>query len=330
MRIETRDLAGERTEKLWEAVPLSQPWTVFIDVTNLCNFSCIYCPTGNPQMIAQTNRFNGHMTMEIFRKVVDGLREFSPRARVINLYKDGDPLFHPQFLEMVRLLNFADVADKIYSKTNGELIWWKPDLATAPLDMLGISVPHVREDAISKIVGHRVNYNRYVAGIKRLFEDSRRKFTINAKMAVYDHTEADVEKFYHDFEPICDTVALEGLHGWGANDLGDMMLGVEPIPHDGTPIVPRIACPLPFYMMSVNSDGTTAVCCSEWGHFHDLGDVKTHTLKEIFNSDKSKAFRMMHLTGNRKDNKACKDCQYRDTLMDNIDDHLDEMIGRIK
>jgi radical SAM protein with 4Fe4S-binding SPASM domain len=330
MRIKTVELSDKDRTPLWEVAPLSQPWTVYIDVTNLCNFKCVYCPTGNPEMISQTMRYNGHMTLGVFKKVVTDLRELD-QLRIVNLYKDGDPLVNPNFCNMVHILRSALLERvRIYSKTNGELIPHTPNLAAAPLDMLGLSVPHVTDDGIRSIVGKPVSYKRYKDGVKRLYEDSRRQFTLNAKMARYKMTEAHIEKFYRDFEPITDTVAIEGLHGWGANDLGDMLLGVEVEPHDGSPVVPHIACPLPFMMMSVNSDGTTAVCCSEWGHFHDLGDVKLNTLKEIFNNEKSKAFRLMHLEGRRYENMACKDCQYRDTLQDNIDGHLKEMIERMK
>jgi radical SAM protein with 4Fe4S-binding SPASM domain len=330
MRIETRQLAGERVDKLWEVAPLPTPWTIFIDVTNRCNFRCVYCPTGNPDMIKHVERHTGHMPMDLYRKIVNDMRELDPRPRVVNLYKDGEPLFHPNFVEMVHVLYDAGVTDRIYTKTNGELITKNKGLASAPLDMLGISVPHSDPDKIPDVVGKKVNYQKYIDGIKALYEDSRRSFTINAKMAFYNMTDDDVEKFYHDFEPICDTVAIEGLHGWGANDLGDMLLGVEVEPHDGSPVVPHLACPLPLYMMSINSDGSTAVCCAEWGHFHDLGDVHKESVLDLWNNDKRNAFRLMHLEGRRNENMACKDCQYRDTLMDNIDDHLDEMIERMR
>jgi radical SAM protein with 4Fe4S-binding SPASM domain len=83
-------------------------------------------------------------------------------------------------------------------------------------------------------------------------------------------------------------------------------------------------------MMSINSDGTTGVCCAEWGHFHNLGDVRKESIKEIWNNKKTYDFCMMHLEGRRFENEACKDCQYRDTLADNIDAHIPEMLERMK
>lgn len=328
-RIQTKDLAGERTDNLWEVVPLSTPWTMYIDVTNRCNFRCIYCPTGNPEMLKTAQRVQQDMPMALYRKLIADMRGFDKKVRIVNLYKDGDPLMNKNFTRMAQMLRDADVTEKIYSKTNGELIPFRPDLAEAPLDMLGVSVPHVRDDGFLQVVGKKVDYQKYKDGIKRLFEDSRRTFTINAKIARYQMTDEEIEQFFVDFEPITDTVAMEGLHGWGARSLGDMFL--EDIgTHDGVPFNYKLVCPLTFYMMSISSDGVTNVCCAEWGNFHALGNAYAESLRDIFNGAKSKAFRVMHLEGRRFENVACADCQYRDNLPDNIDPHREEMLERIK
>jgi radical SAM protein with 4Fe4S-binding SPASM domain len=329
MRIETRQLAEQYRSKLWDVVPLDTPWSIYIDITNLCNFKCIYCPTGNPEMIQAVNRRQSNMSMRLYKKLIDDMGHFKQKIRIVNLYKDGDPLVNKNFCEMVQILRDADVTDKIYSKTNGELIPRHPDLAACDMNMLGVSVPHVRDNMIAEVVGKPVNYQKYKDGIKRLYEDSRRKFTIATKIARYKMTDEDIDKFYKDFESISDTVAVEGLHGWGAKDIKDMFLE-DHGPHDGVPINYKLVCPLPFYLMSVNSDGTTAVCCAEWGHFHDLGDTNKNTLKEIWEGKKTYDFQMLHLEGRRFENAACKDCQYRDCLPDNVDDHRLEMIERIK
>ena len=329
MRIQTKDLADKNRVPLWEVVPLSTPWTMYIDVTNRCNFACVYCPTGNPDMLKQAGRKQQHMPLDMYIKIVQDMRVFSDKVRIVNLYKDGDPLMRLDFTDLAKLLRDADVCEKIYSKTNGELIPYHGDLATAPLDMLGISVPHVNSDGFLKVVGKWVDYDKYRDGIKRLFEDSRRTFSINAKIARYQMSDADIEKFYTDFEPICDTVAMEGLHGWGAAEVKDMFL--EDIgTHDGVPNNEKLVCPLPFYMMSVSSDGVTNVCCAEWGNFHNLGNVMEDTLPNLWHNQKRRDFQIMHLEGRRFENKACADCQYRDSLPDRIDDHRFEMLEKMK
>lgn len=329
MRIETKDLAAAQRLALWEVVPLSTPLSMYIDITNQCNFACMYCPTGNPDMLKAAKRRQQGMSMDLFRKIIEDMKGFDQKIKIVNMYKDGEPLVNLNFPLMVRLLRDTDVCEKIYTKTNGILLERYTDLAALPLDMLGLSVTHVNSEGFAKVGGKWVDYDKYKDAVKCLYEDSRRKFTINAKIARYQMTDADIEKFYIDFESICDTVAVEGLHGWGANSIKDMLL--ENIgTHDGTPFNYKLVCPLPFYMMSVSSDGTINVCCAEWGNFHQLGNARWDKLIDVWNGEKYKAFRIMHLEGRRFENIACKDCQYRDTLPDNIDEHRMEMLERIK
>ena len=330
-RIQTKDLAGERTESLVDKFPLPAPWTLYIDVTNRCNFKCVYCPTGNPDMLKRAQRYQRHMPMEMYKKIIEDMKEFPHPVKIVNLYKDGEPLVNKNLIEMIHILKDANVAEKIYSKTNGALIPKIPDLAAAPLDMLGLSVPHVNADGFKKVVGKWVDYKRYVDGVRQLYEDPRRKFTINAKIARYQMTDEDIEKFFKDFEPICDTVAMEGLHGWGAASEGNMFL--EDIgTHDGSPFNEKLSCPLPMYMMSISSDGTTNVCCAEWGNFHNLGNVMDDNIFNLWNNDKRREFQIMHLEGRLSENAACKDCQHRASLplQDSVDANAQEMLKRIK
>ena len=101
-RIQTKELAGKREVKLHEVVPLSGPWTMYIDVTNKCNFKCIYCPTGNPEMLDRASRVQQNMPMELYAKLIEDMKEFPHKVKIINLYKDGDPLMNKQFVEMVQ------------------------------------------------------------------------------------------------------------------------------------------------------------------------------------------------------------------------------------
>ena len=322
MRIEAKQLRGERKVKLHEVVPLPAPWSMWLDVTNACNFKCIYCPTGNIDMLASVGRKVGAMSMELIDKIIHDLRDM-PKLKIVGFYKDGEPLLHSQFTEIVRRFKEAEVSEQLWVKTNGEFLDRHPFLPECGLDMLGISVPHVHEDGIFRTVGRHLDYAKYVDGIKRIFE-SDRTFKMYVKIGDAGLTEEEKDKFYHDFEPISDYCSIEGLHGWTASDSKDLKI-LDKGSVDGVPFTKKIVCPLPFYMMSINFDGTVGACNDDWGHFHQLGDVNQHSIEEIWNGNKFNAFRLLHLDGKREDNRACHGCQYIETLPDNIDQYREEM-----
>lgn len=322
MRIDARYLRGKRGVKLWEAVPLPMPWTLFIDVTNACNFRCCYCPTGSPEMWQGTARKTGNMTIDTYRLIIEDLTLMG-KLKMLNLYKDGEPLVHPLFCDFVRLARVAEISEKIWVKTNGVLLARHKELATCGLDMLGISVPHVNYEGIQRVTGAKVDYSAYVEGIRKVYE-GKRTFEISIKIADVGLTDSERDKFFNDFERICEYISIEGLHGWSASDVKNMQVH-DSGTFDGNPFDVKTCCPLPFYMMTINQDGTVSVCNDDWGYYHQLGDVTQENLRDIWKGEKYNAFRVMHLEGRRGENKACGTCQYINALPDNIDAHIPEM-----
>src|SRR3990170_2555155 len=111
--IQAKDLRGKRTEKLIDAVPLPAPWTMFIDCGNPCNARCTYCPTGDTELLRKIGRKNVLMPWELFTKVVDDMKVFPRKLKRVNSYKDGEPLIHPRFTDMMRYLKDADVTEAL-------------------------------------------------------------------------------------------------------------------------------------------------------------------------------------------------------------------------
>ena len=44
-----------------DVVPLATPFVLFLEPTNICNFECAFCPTGNKELLRQVNRRNMFM-----------------------------------------------------------------------------------------------------------------------------------------------------------------------------------------------------------------------------------------------------------------------------
>jgi len=63
--IEAKDLRGKRTDRLIDVVPLSTPWTIFLEITNTCNFRCTYCPTGDTDLLRKVGRKNKLMDWDL-------------------------------------------------------------------------------------------------------------------------------------------------------------------------------------------------------------------------------------------------------------------------
>jgi radical SAM protein with 4Fe4S-binding SPASM domain len=329
--IQAKDLRGERKERLIDAVPLPAPWTVFLDTGNPCNFRCSYCPTGDTDLLRKFGRKNVLMSWDLFTKIVDDLKAFPGKRRMINLYKDGEPLIHPRFCEMVRYLRAADVSEKLWVKTNGSLL--KPELnkelVTCGLDMIGISVQHVHAQGFYDISKAKIDYDEYRANVLDLYRQSRGTSTqVSTKIADVGLSDADKQKFIDDFSDRCDFIAIEHLHGWSASDVKDWRLGTN-ASFDGTPRTYKVACPLVMYMLTINRNGDISICNDDQYHWHKIGNAENESLIDIWHGERLREFRLMHLEGRRHENDACRSCDYIQALPDGIDEHRETFAERI-
>lgn len=81
----------------------------------------------------------------------------------------------------------------------------------------------------------------------------------------------------------------------------------------------------------MNADGLVSSCFLDWGRKLVIGDVRTQSMKSIWNSDAMNALRLQHLEGRRKQNQVCGNCgQLSHCLPDNIDAHRPMLLEKFR
>jgi radical SAM protein with 4Fe4S-binding SPASM domain len=323
MKIKEIDISAKNRTPLQELIPLAYPLSVYIEPTNLCNIKCSFCPTGNRKLLQSVGRRAGVMDWRIFRTILKDLQEFNSKIKIINYYKDGEPLVNKNFPEMAKEIKDSNICEQLWFKTNGLLL--TPSivkrLSLVNFDMIGISVIAPSSEGYKKISGVDIDYENFIGKIKFLFENRTSKLYI--KMANVNFTTSEIQKFYDDFEPISDFIAIENIHSWSRTDLNDFALGI-PVPESS-----KIVCTSPMYRMMINWNGTVQPCCADWSWNNIMGDINKNTLKEIWNSKVFTDFRKLHLEGKRFGNKACGTCSQIMSQIDNIDSYRDELLCRL-
>jgi len=72
---------------------------VEFNVTGLCNRVCFFCPRVDPEVFPNVNE---HITLELYRKIMNDLKEIDYAGRV-SYSGFGEPLLHPQHLDLIRI-----------------------------------------------------------------------------------------------------------------------------------------------------------------------------------------------------------------------------------
>jgi radical SAM protein with 4Fe4S-binding SPASM domain len=325
------ELRCAKRQALEDIVPLPTPFLLFLEPTNLCNFRCRFCPTGNPDLLQRAGRKAGLMSMELFKKVVSDLQEFPDPIKSLNFYKDGEPLVHPDFPEMYHYLKESGVAGQIRVKSNGSLLNPRLNrrLIDAGLEWIGISVEAVSAGKYWDMCAYRLDYEKFLDNLRDLYE-RRGACHIHIKIINAGLSEAEKDQFFRDFSPLSDTCAIENLHGWNNAEMRDFSLGIEQMSMDGVELVDKMVCPLPLFALAINCDGTVSICCVDWSHSTVVGNVETNSLSEIWHGERLRDFRMMHLERRRSENLACRDCTFIRTLPDNIDGRERKIIEKLR
>ena len=129
-------------KKLYDLLPLETPLSLLIEPTNICNFQCVFCPTGNTDLLNLVNRPKGMMNLSLFKKIINDLCEFKQKVKKIYLYKDGEQFLNPDLFEMIKYVKSKNVAESVETTSNGSLIDHKKsiELIESDLDAIRFSI----------------------------------------------------------------------------------------------------------------------------------------------------------------------------------------------
>jgi len=308
-------------------LPLAAPYLVHVDPTNLCNFQCPFCPTGHRELLEAVGRPAGRMDFALFDKIMNDMLMFPVKPKVLHLYKDGEPLMHPDFGRMAMLARTHNIAEQINLTTNAALLTAKRarEILDARIDIVRVSVEHIHDAGYRERTITFAKYDKIIRNVAGLFEERERRYAktrIWVKILRLGLTEEDINKFGHDFKDICDECLVMTPMGWSRTDIYDFTLGSNPTTGDNgeTPLRPdRVVCPYPFYSLAINFNGSVSVCCADWSHSTVVGDVHNTALVDIWNGSAMRELRMIHLSNRRSENSACANCQTMQGLPDDSD-----------
>ncbi|MBU2652438.1 MAG: SPASM domain-containing protein [Bacteroidetes bacterium] len=304
--------------RLKDVIPLETPYSIVVDPSNLCNFRCAFCPTGDSGLLKKIGRPKGNMPLSLFQKIIDDISGFRDSLKALWLVKDGEPLMNPDFGRMIRYAKESGIADVIKTTTNASLLDGERgiELIESGLDHVRISVEQITDDGYRRVTRNYSDYGRIRRNVTMLFNEKikrRSRLTVHVKILDIDLTDTEKEKFIHDFKDISDSLNIETLMGWSRSEVKDFTLG-KAVEYGMSSAVPlkrdRKICPEPFKTLSVNFNGAVSVCCVDWSFGTVVGDVTKEKIGDIWNGPRLHEFRMKHLQGDRRTISSCANCQY--------------------
>ncbi len=322
----------ENRTKLETVIPLTTPFVIFVDPSDVCNFHCKFCPTGDIPLMKKVCRPLKAMDFELYKKIIDDICKFEKPIKVLRLYKDGEPLLNPHFADMIRYAKEKKCAERIDTTTNASLLNPKISLEIieAGLDRINISIEGVNEEQYANFSSYKINFEKLVDNIRYLYEN-RKNCEIIIKICGDTLSEDEKKKFYEVFGEIADGVYIEHtMSCWPEFELKDVKVNQE-LGIYGQKIKEVQVCPYPFYSFSINSDGLASLCFLDWSRKLIIGDTKTESVKDIWNGERLLNYQKMFLRKERKKHPFCSSCgQMSHGLPDDIDNYADELLNKLE
>lgn len=317
---------------LEDVIPLDTPYTLSIDPCNLCNFRCKFCAM---QVSKEAQNYRKQMMpLSLFKKIIDDIGAFPNKLKVLRINGQGEPLLNEDVFEMIRYAKSKEVADFIETITNGSRLnpAFNQRLIDSGIDRVRISVEAVSEEGYYEIAGVKIDFEEFLANIKDLHERSGDSCEIYVKTvdAAVDTKEKE-QRYYQLFEGICDRIWIDSVVPlWSDWDELNQTFDVKKTGIHGQELQVVRVCPYPFYSLIINADGEVTVCCADWKRKFVAGDLKTESLRELWNGEHLRTFWKDMLSGQKDRYEMCRKCLLPVyDCNDNIDAYAEQILERI-
>lgn len=311
MKANFYNMKNENRYCLGNVVPLNTPFIVVIEPSGFCNLKCIFCPINDD--VNGKNLKRSFMEFSLFQKVIDDIKIFGEKIKVLRFIGNGEPLMNKEIIKMITYAKEAAIAKKIEITTNGTLLNEKisKELIDAGLDILKISVEALREEDFFSIAKYKIDMKQYISNIQFFYENKKQcnvYIKINNLAVKSEEDEKLFFKYYGDY---ADNIFIERISPvWPEFD-NNLDLDYKES-RFGKSVEKKIACPHIFKSIMICADGEVVPCCADWQRKLNIGNVSQNSMYSIWNGDHLRDLQIAHLKGQKEKIIPCNACLYNE------------------
>lgn len=281
---------------------LKFPFMIALEVTNECPLDCIMCPR------SQRTDGPGYMSFELFQKIIDECAKYKSMIELV-FTGMGEPLLHPQILDMFRIAKSAGIPTVRVVTTALLLTKDKVDtiLGSPGLDQISISLDAFTPETYQKVKGSP-HFQKALANIE-YFLDQRNergcwKPFVNLHILKMQETAAEINSFVQKWEQKIkkgDQILIKGFHTF-AGVVDDRRVKKQ------EEVDKRFPCRQLWELCYITWDGDVMPCCVDVLKEQKIGSLKESTLWELWNSPEIQKIRDIHLKGQYDRIPLCAKC----------------------
>lgn len=233
-----------------------------IEISTHCNYRCIFCPHKNG-----FNRKKEIMSDDLFFKIINKIKQI-PRINTITLSGMGEAFTDKNILNKVKYCK--DNGYIVNLLTNGSLLTPQivDELYKLKVDSIRISLHTLDKEEYKQITGADLDNVEFI--LDYIYKTKTVTRLIVSSDIVNDKQSIEELKKYSEFADV-EIWKPHNWINWATYRQGERVEKTCGRPFNGP--------------IQIQVDGTINMCCFDYNGELEIGDFKTQTIDEIFNSD---------------------------------------------
>lgn len=282
-----------------EPVP-EVPYHIQIQTTTYCNGRCVFCP----YMDTSKKLPHGNMDMDLFKKIVDECLEFG--IKHIRPYLMNEPLCDKTLPEKIKYLSLKKTDDFVVKiNTNASLLDEEMGrrLIEAQLDRINVSFHGSTKEIYEKCMNGLV-YEKVLSNIENFLKLKEKMGSSKPHVKITMVKTKNIADKIPEIKQFWVERGLKVNIRPMTNRLNKRIESLDLNVNDWDTFT---WCKRLNEQAYVLYNGDMILCCNDWLRTTIMGNLREHTIKEIWNNEKYYKIRKQFLSGN-VDGLICKAC----------------------
>lgn len=284
------------------------PEEISVEVTNVCNFKCAFCPQSDPKHHELVPR--SYLSPGEAEKILSNLRSGGVKTQTLHWTLDGEPFMNKRFHELCAVA-IAYNFKSMYFATNGMLLTDDvlAQLPKAPGVRYTFTIDFAADtDYFEKVRGTKDSWERIRSNIQNILDSNDCKHIYIEVSDISTYQFSDQEEVQERFKRL--QTVFQDPHG--------RLQIFSKTFHNATGLVSKLVsktsekryhiCPYPWTSLFVASNGDVVACCRDLRRQTVLGNLMLQNLAEIWNNEAFQALRANLVMRHPEKSMACNGC----------------------
>jgi len=278
------------------------PFHLDIETTNVCNLNCPMCPR------FKMTRKQGFMEWDLFQKIADEAGRDGAKQCYLHIF--GEPLIHPQIIEMINYIAQKGIRTSLSTNCTTLTPELSEKILTSGLHEIILSLDAATEETYKK---YRTggNFQKITENVDTFLRLRREKPThwfrknipwVQLQTIKMRENAHEIKMLKAKYDALLSGIGEVSVKGFStfAGQVEDMNT------KQTSPV--RFRCTKWKHSMSIYYDGTVVVCCRDYDGISAMGNVKTQSIKEIWENEAYRHFRASLRRQDWDPLELCKTC----------------------